>query len=93
MRKSKIVAVTLAAVLAFSNLEAFAGLQAPTPVPGTKFGNGTTGWVWGVFGCAGGIVVTALAANYINKRQLTWNEAATCGLLYWFAMAQNGHHR
>jgi hypothetical protein len=83
MRKSKIMAVTLTVALVFSNLEASAGI-AVAPAPGVKFGTGATGWVWGVFGCAGGIVFTALVANYYNKRQLTWNEAATCGLLFWF---------
>jgi hypothetical protein len=37
-----------------------------------------------VIGCAGSIVVSALAANAFQNRQLTAPEAWTCGLLYWW---------
>lgn len=39
-----------------------------------------------VIGCAGSIVLSALAANFWNNRQLTTAEAWTCGLLYWVPM-------
>jgi hypothetical protein len=43
-------------------------------------------WPWVVIGCAGSIVLSALAANFWNNRQLTTAEAWTCGLLYWIPM-------
>src|SRR5690242_13731129 len=51
------------------------GQHAHTPV-----------WPWVVIGCAGSIVLSALAANFFNNRQLTTAEAWTCGLLYWVPM-------
>jgi hypothetical protein len=81
MRKSKIIAAILAASLALSPVIASA---KPATVPGKQFGLGPTGVLWGIFGCTGGIIFTALVANWQQNRQLTWNEAATCGLLFWF---------
>jgi hypothetical protein len=81
MGKSKILAVVLAASMAFSSTVAVA--SAPV-VPGLKFGAGPTGLMWGIFGCSSGIIVAALVANWQQNRQLTGKEAATCGLLFWF---------
>ncbi len=51
-------------------------------VPGGKhFGGG--GGPWLIFACAGGIITSALVANSTQNRELTWDEAASCGLLYW----------
>jgi len=86
MTKSRLLIGVLAASLAFSPAGVLAGPGVPTP--GKTFGVGSTGVVWGVFGCSGGIVFTALVANWWQKRALTWNEAATCGLLFWFTPAQ-----
>jgi hypothetical protein len=80
MGKSKLLAAVLAASLALSASTA----QAGAPQPGIAFGTGGTAWVWGIFGCSGGIILSAIFANWAQHRQLTWNEAATCGLLYWF---------
>jgi hypothetical protein len=41
--------------------------------------------MWGIFGCSGGIILSAVVANWTQKRPLSWNEAATCGLLFWVA--------
>ncbi len=53
-------------------------------------------WPWVVIGCAGSIVVSALAADFWNHRELTTPEAWTCGLLYWVPMQYspqtNKHH-
>jgi hypothetical protein len=40
-----------------------------------------------IFGCAGGIILAALDANARQHRQLTAYEAATCGVAYWFTIA------
>lgn len=44
--------------------------------------------VWSVIGCAGGVVLAALAANYRDHRELTADEAASCGLLFLFSQPQ-----
>jgi hypothetical protein len=64
---------------------AFAGLAGRvTPCPTGHSHTPVTPWV--VIGCAGSIVLSALAANFFNNRQLTTAEAWTCGLLYWIPM-------
>jgi hypothetical protein len=82
MRKSKILAAVLAASLAFSSTAARAGNAVV--IPGTTFGSGPTGWVWAIFGYSSGIILAAMIANFQQNRQLTANEAWTCGLLFWF---------
>ncbi len=70
-----------------------------TPQPATSHGH-VPAWPWVVIGCAGSIVVSALAANFWQNRQLTTPEAWTCGLLYWWypsaypqqQPASNKHH-
>ena len=81
MRKSRILAAALAAAMAFSSTLAFAGTVS---VPGAKFGTGPTGLIWGIFGCSGGIIIAAMAANWQQNRQLTASEAWSCGILFWF---------
>jgi hypothetical protein len=73
---------------------------AITPCPVGGGGHTTPVWPWVVIGCAGSIVVSALAANFFQNRQLTTPEAWTCGLLYWWypsaypqqQPASNKHH-
>jgi hypothetical protein len=61
---------------------AFAVLITPCP-PGSTSGSGATGWVWGIFGCAGGIITAAMVKNWKRHKELTTQEAWTCGFLYW----------
>ena len=63
---------------------AFAGAIRIVPCPTGQ--SHTPVWPWVVIGCAGSIVLSALAANFWNNRQLTTAEAWTCGLLYWVPM-------
>jgi hypothetical protein len=89
MGKSKILAVVLAASMALSAPTAYAGCLAFVPAAGKHFGPGPTGLVWAIFGCSSGIIFAALVANYQQNRQLTAAEAASCGLLFWFAPPKN----
>jgi hypothetical protein len=82
MGKSKIIAAVLAASLALSPTTSFAGTGGGPP--GFTFGSGPTGWVWAIFGCSSGIILAAMVANFQQNRQLTAQEAWTCGLLFWF---------
>jgi len=79
MKRSRTIAAVAAGMLAFSSLTATAG-----PLASTAPHSRVPVAVWAIFGCTGGVVVAALAANYAQRRQLTWNEAASCGLLFWF---------
>jgi hypothetical protein len=78
--KKLLITGVVATSLALSPTMSFAG---PAVVTGKTFGAGPTGWVWGIFGCSGGIILAAMVANWQQNRQLTWNEAATCGILFW----------
>jgi hypothetical protein len=84
MKMKKLIAATLAASLAIGAVSTPA--WAVRTVPGPTFGAGNPGLaLWPIFGCAGGIILAALAANYRDDRQLTTDEAWTCGLLFWFS--------
>lgn len=50
------------------------------PAAGKTFGGGSNWWV---FICPAGIITAAMVANWHNNRELTAQEAWTCGLLYW----------
>jgi hypothetical protein len=75
-------------LMALSPPAAFAGCVAVGPAS-KQFGPGPTGLVWAIFGCSSGIIFAALVANYQQNRQLTPAEAASCGLLFWFAPPKN----
>ena len=89
MGKSKIIAAILAAFMALSPPAAFAGCAVAVPGAGKQFGPGPSGLVWAIFGCSSGIIFAALVANFQQNRQLTAQEAATCGLLFWFNPRRN----
>ena len=82
MKSSRLVSLAASALLALSTVTAGAGTT--TPVHTTSGGNPTAVWV--IFGCAGGIILAALDANWRQHRQLTAYEAATCGIAYWFTV-------
>jgi hypothetical protein len=85
MKVSRRIAVTAAALLALSTITAGAGPLAP---PAHHHGHTNATAVWIIFGCAGSIIFAAWAKNVRLHRELTQQEAMTCGLGYWFN-AQN----
>lgn len=90
MKTKKLIAATLAASMAVATLPT-ASFASVTPVPGHVFGGGSGFAVWPIFACAGGIITSALVANYRDNRELTAPEAWTCGVAFWFA--QPGKHK
>ena len=84
MKRSKLIAATVAASLALGSIAPTDAL-ALRAVPGPTFGNGATWVPWAIFGCAGGIILAALAANARDNRELTAPEAWSCGILFWFS--------
>jgi hypothetical protein len=88
MKASRLVSLAASALLAFSTATASAG-TARIP-PHTSSGHGTATAVWVIFGCAGSIIFAAWVKNIRQHRELTQQEAMTCGILYWFT-PQNYH--
>jgi len=81
MKKSKMLAFALVAVMALSPSISFGGTAvAPAAIPHSA--KPIVPYV--IFGCAGALIFAAIIANIQRNRQLTPAEAATCGLLFWF---------
>lgn len=88
MKTKKLIAATLAASMAVAAVPT-ASFAAVALVPGQTFGGAS--FPWPIFACAGGIITSALVANYRDNRELTAPEAWTCGVAFWFA--QPGKHK
>jgi hypothetical protein len=90
MTKLKLTSVAIiAALLAASAPNSASANPRVVPVGGTHFGTGSGPWL--IFGCAGGIIVAALAANSRDNRELTTEEAWSCGTLFWFSQPKMAH--
>ena len=76
--KLKLIIAALSIVLISSQANALVPASGPRA-------QATPAAVWVIFGCTGSLMISALAANYVQHRQLTPYEAATCGIGYWFA--------
>jgi hypothetical protein len=93
MKTKKLIAATLAASMAVAALPTATYAAPAVLAPGPVFGPGNPGLaLWPIFGCAGGIIVSALAANYRDNRELTAPEAWTCGILFWFSQPKKHKH-
>ena len=88
MKTKKLIAATLAASIGVAAVPT-ASFAAVAVVPGHVIGGAT--FPWPIFACAGGIITSALVANYRDNRELTAPEAWTCGIAFWFA--QPGKHK
>jgi hypothetical protein len=83
MKTKKLIAATLAASIAVAAVPTASFAVPAKVVPaGHVIGGGSTA-AWMIFTCAGGIITSALVANYRDNRELTAPEAWTCGLLFW----------
>lgn len=85
MRKSKFCAIALAAIIAFLPVRASAGviIIPPAAAPGSGSGAGA----YALVGCVASIMIAAIVASQEFNRELTTEEAATCGLLFWINRA------
>jgi len=82
--KSILAAATLAATLTFgSSAHAIVVLPAPTPAP-VVYGAANPWPVWALGGCVISIMISAADASVRQNRELTVQEAWSCGVLYWF---------
>jgi hypothetical protein len=59
------------------------GVIIPCPVPGG--GVHVPTWLWVAMACPASIILSGAVANFRDNRQLTYAEAWSCGLLYWFS--------
>ena len=80
MKKSKLTALALALALGFAPLGASAQ-RGPGPTPG--FGGSGAAGVHVIGGCVISIMIAATDKGNKYKKELTTEEALTCGLLYW----------
>ncbi|MBK8007097.1 MAG: hypothetical protein IPK23_00515 [Rhizobiales bacterium] len=88
MLKSKLTAATLALALGFAPIGASAQ-RVPVPIPvGSSSG---AGHVYGLAGCVLSIMIAATDKGNRYKKELTTEEALTCGLLYWLKEANRRH--
>lgn len=86
MRRIIIAAVAIATAIML--LPPAARAAPPPPVP-VQIQPTLHLWVpWVLFGCTGSVVVSALVADWKDNRQLSYSEAYSCGLLYWFSPPQ-----
>jgi hypothetical protein len=84
MRRLIIAAAALIAALSFSPTNLYAGSKRIIPPPAAPAGHvGATPWA--LMACPALIIITGGVANFKDNRQLTWSEAATCGLAYWWS--------
>jgi hypothetical protein len=84
MRRLIIAAAALTAVLSLSPTKLHAG-ATPVPLVHPAPPAGHVGALpWALMACPALIVFTGAVANFKDNRQLTYWEAWTCGLAYWF---------
>jgi hypothetical protein len=86
MSKTKLVAIATAAAIAFAPMSASA--QRIVPGGGGLFGGSSSAnSAFALVGCVASIMIAAADKGNKYKKELTTDEALTCGLLYWFREA------
>jgi hypothetical protein len=94
MRGGVIAGAALVAVLSFAATESYAGANPAPPVVHVASGSSGAVWVpWAIGGCVVDIFAAAAVAHWRDNRELTHQEAYTCGLLFWFEPPAPGKRR
>jgi hypothetical protein len=70
---------------------AFAGEGMPPFIPCPPVAMHAPAWLWLAFACPASIILSGMVANFKDHRQLTYWEAWTCGVLYWFKESPMHH--
>jgi hypothetical protein len=78
MLKNKITAVVVAAAIGLAPIAASAQGAPPPPAVGTN-----SAGAFGLAGCVVAIMIAAIDKGNKYKKELTTDEALTCGVLYW----------
>lgn len=82
MMTKKLITAVLAGSLVIGGFSTSAFANPPLPVPVHVPGHGAPVVPWLIIGCAGGIILAAMAANARDNRELTTEEAWSCGTLF-----------
>ncbi len=85
MLKNKLTAIAVAVSIGLAPVAASAQRVGPGPVP--FGGSGAAGGVYGLAGCVLSLMIAAIDKGNKYKKELTTDEALTCGLLYWIKEA------
>jgi len=85
MLKNKLIALAVVGAVAFAPVSATAQFRAPGG--GVFGGSSTTNGAFALSGCVISIMIAAVDKGNKYKKELTTDEAATCGLLYWLREA------
>lgn len=84
MLKNKLTAIAVAVSIGLAPIAASAQVRVPVPVP---VGGSGAGHVYGLVGCVLSLMIAATDKGRKYKKELTTDEALTCGLLYWIKEA------
>jgi hypothetical protein len=87
MLKTKLVAVAVAAAVAFAPVSATAQFRGAPGGGGLFGGSSSANGVFALVGCIASIMIAATDKGNKYKKELTTEEALTCGLLYWLKEA------
>lgn len=83
MMTKKLITAVLAGSLVIGGFSTSAfATYYPHPVPVHVPGHAAPVVPWLIFGCAGGIILAAMVANARDNRELTTEEAWSCGTLF-----------
>jgi hypothetical protein len=72
------------AIILLAGAFAVSSIPASAQVAGGGGGTGHSSTAWWIMACPGGVVTAAMAKNWKRHKELTSQEAWTCGLLYWW---------
>lgn len=87
MNKSKLIGAFVAATLALSSTANAAFIRLPGGGYVTTGASAGASGVYALGGCVLAIMIAAVDKGNKYKKELTTDEAATCGLLYWIREA------
>jgi hypothetical protein len=93
MRGGVIAGAALVALLSFAATESYAGATVAPPLHAASGSSGAVWAPWAIGGCVLDIFAAAAVAHWRDNRELTYQEAFTCGLLFWFEPPAPGKHR
>lgn len=93
MKNRTLISAAVAAAMLVSTVSSSFAVYNPCPPRIFNTGHHGSSAPWFVIGCAGGIVLAALAANARDGRELTAEEAWTCGALFLASKPMHKKHK
>jgi hypothetical protein len=93
MKNRTLISAAVAAAMLVSTVSSSYAVYYCPPAKVFTPGHSGSSAPWFVIGCAGGIVLAALAANARDGRELTAEEAWTCGALFLASKPMHKKHK